>query len=82
MNKDGLISFPEFIKLLSCLGISEDGETPLLNADVINEWNRWDSDGNGCVDFNEFLSAVTHMLTNTDNELVIQRAFNMFDKVQ
>merc|ERR1711951_297429 len=79
LNRDGLISFPEFLRLLSSMGITGDGNV-LLNASVVGEWDRWDADGNGCVDFNEFVIAVTNLLTNCQDEGVVRRAFKMFDK--
>jgi len=79
LNKDGLISFPEFLRLLKSMGIGGDGDV-LLNKCVVGEWDRWDADGNGTVDFNEFVRAVTGILTNCQDDDVIKKAFRMFDK--
>ena len=80
LNKDGLISFPEFLRLLKSMGIGGDGDV-LLNKCVVGEWDRWDADGNGTVDFNEFVRAVTGILTNCQDDGVIKKAFRLFDKV-
>ena len=50
-------------------------------SSVVGEWDRWDADGNGCVDFNEFVIAVTNLLTNCQDEEVVKRAVKMFDTV-
>ncbi len=43
---------------------------------------EWDGDGDGCIDFAEFLDAMTRILTDTDNEGRLKEAFRMFDKVR
>lgn len=45
--------------------------------------SEWDGDGDGCVDFKEFLQVVSRMLTEdvTENFQRMKEAFRMFDKV-
>ena len=45
--------------------------------------SEWDGDGDGCVDFKEFLFVVSRMLTEdvTENSERMKEAFRMFDKV-
>ena len=52
----------------------------LLCISIISEW---DGDGDGCVDFKEFLFVVSRMLTEdvTENSERMKEAFRMFDKV-
>lgn len=42
---------------------------------------EWDHDGDGSVSYEEFLRAVTSMLTDTNNEEMMKQAFSIFDKV-
>jgi len=44
--------------------------------------SEWDGDGDGCVDFKEFLFVVSRMLTEdvTENSERMKEAFRMFDK--
>ena len=79
LNHDGEITSTEFLMIIGKFGIPKD--VKLTTTDALNIFNVWDKDGNGKVDFKEFLSAVIHMLTSTDNEEVIRQAFKMFDKV-
>ena len=43
--------------------------------------SEWDEDGDGSINFAEFLSAMTRILTDTDNEERMKEAFQLFDKV-
>ena len=47
------------------------------------QFSEWDGDGDGCVDFKEFLHVVSRMLTEdvTENYERMKEAFRMFDKV-
>ena len=46
--------------------------------------SEWDGDGDGCVDFKEFLHVVSRMLTEnvTENFERMKEAFRLFDKVK
>uniref|UniRef100_A0A2K5NRL0 EF-hand calcium-binding domain-containing protein 11 n=2 Tax=Cercopithecinae TaxID=9528 RepID=A0A2K5NRL0_CERAT len=45
--------------------------------DVINEV---DADGNGTIDFTEFLTMIARKMKDTDSEEEIREAFSVFDK--
>ena len=58
------------------------GELAALSDDEIRErMSEWDEDGDGSINFAEFLSAMTRILTDTDNEERMKEAFQLFDKV-
>ena len=44
--------------------------------------SEWDEDGDGSINFAEFLSAMTRILTDTDSEERMKEAFQLFDKVR
>ena len=53
-----------------------------ISDDEIRErMSEWDEDGDGSINFAEFLSAMTRILTDTDNEDRMKEAFQLFDKV-
>ena len=43
---------------------------------------NWDGDGDGKINFAEFLIAMAAILTDTDNEERMREAFRIFDKVR
>ena len=55
-----------------------------MNFSSIFFQSEWDGDGDGCVDFKEFLHVVSRMLTEnvTENFERMKEAFRMFDKVK
>ena len=62
------------IQILRSLGVNPtDSEL----QDMINEV---DSDGNGTIDFAEFLTMMVRMMKNTDSEEEIRETFKVFDK--
>lgn len=42
--------------------------------------NEVDADGNGEIDFSEFLTMMAHKMKDTDSEEEIREAFKVFDK--
>lgn len=44
--------------------------------------NEVDADGNGTIDFPEFLTMMARKMKDTDSEEEIREAFRVFDKVQ
>lgn len=48
-----------------------------ISQDMINEV---DADGNGTIDFPEFLTMMARKMKNTDSEEEIREAFRVFDK--
>ena len=49
--------------------------------EILARIGEWDGDGDGSINFSEFLEAMTKILTDTDNEERMREAFNLFDKV-
>ena len=52
--------------------------TVIFGQDMINEV---DADGNGTIDFPEFLTMMARKMKETDSEEEIREAFRVFDKV-
>lgn len=50
-------------------------------SEIAAQLRQWDGDGDGHVNFAEFLEAMTRLLTDTDNEERMRQAFRMFDQV-
>jgi len=74
VNNDGLISAVEFRAILSALGERATDE------EIREKIRQWDGDGDGSINFAEFLDAMTRILTDTDNEARLREAFRLFDK--
>ncbi len=79
-NNDGLISLPEFRAILTSLGDAGAGHT-VTDEEIRARIQEWDGDGDGSINFAEFLDAMTRILTDTDNEIRLRDAFRLFDKV-
>ena len=80
VNNDGLISLPEFRGILTSLGDAGAGHT-VTDSEIAERIREWDGDGDGSINFAEFLDAMTKILTDTDNEVRLREAFRLFDKV-
>jgi calmodulin len=50
------------------------------NTDSWSQINEVDVDGNGTIDFGEFLTMMAKKLKDTDREEEIRQAFKVFDK--
>ena len=74
-NKDGLISFHEFRQILVSFGES------VSDNEIGDRIKMWDGDGDGKINFAEFLVAMAQILTDTENEERMRDAFRIFDKV-
>lgn len=73
-NKTGLITPKELGEVMKSLGqIATDEEL----LDMLNEV---DLDGNGTIDYNEFLSLMTRKMRDTDTEEELIETFKIFDK--
>jgi Ca2+-binding EF-hand superfamily protein len=71
---DGTITTLELGTVMRSLGQNPtEGEL----QDMINEV---DADGNGTIDFNEFLAMMAKKFQDTDSEEEIRQAFTVFDK--
>ena len=71
---DGCITSKELGTVMRSLG---QNPTEAELKDIINEV---DADGNGTIDFSEFLSMMAKKMKDTDNEDEIREAFRVFDK--
>ena len=72
---DGKITSKELGTVMRSLG---QNPTEAELHDMINEV---DSDGNGTIDFPEFLTMMARKMQDTDTEEEIREAFKVFDKV-
>jgi Ca2+-binding EF-hand superfamily protein len=51
------------------------------DEEIVNRMRMWDGDGDGKINFPEFLIAMAQILTDTENEERMREAFRIFDKV-
>jgi calmodulin len=73
-NGDGTISSSELGTIMRSLG---QNPTESELQDMINEV---DVDGNGTIDFDEFLNMMAKKMKETDSEEELREAFRVFDK--
>jgi len=73
-DNDGNITTKELGTVMRSLG---QNPTESELADMINEV---DADGNGDIDFSEFLTMMARKMKDTDSEDEIKEAFKVFDK--
>ncbi|PWN22265.1 EF-hand [Microstroma glucosiphilum] len=71
---DGSITVKELGTVMRSLG---QNPTEAELQDMVNEV---DADGNGCVDFAEFIGLMARKLRDVDSEEEIKEAFKVFDK--
>ncbi|ORY02522.1 calmodulin [Basidiobolus meristosporus CBS 931.73] len=71
---DGSITTKELGTVMRSLG---QNPTEVELQDMVSEI---DADGNGQIDFNEFLNLMSRKLKETDSEAEIKEAFKVFDK--
>ncbi|XP_071833354.1 uncharacterized protein [Apostichopus japonicus] len=72
-DKDGVISVDELRRIFKMIGLD------LPEKDIQEMFNDADEDGNGTLDFQEFMAMVTKKMTNTDVREDIKEAFKVFD---
>nr|XP_002160750.3 calmodulin-A isoform X1 [Hydra vulgaris] len=73
-DNDGAISSKELGAVMKSLG---QNPTEAELQDMVNEV---DTDGNGTIDFSEFLTAMARKVKETDSEEEVKEAFRIFDK--
>merc|ERR1719359_479380 len=71
---DGTITTKELGTVMRSLG-----QTP-TEAELHDMINEVDADGNGTIDFTEFLSLMARKMKDTDTEEELREAFKVFDK--
>ncbi|KAL5217663.1 hypothetical protein ABZP36_018347 [Zizania latifolia] len=71
---DGVITSKELGTVLSSLG---QNHTEAELQDMIKDV---DADGNGVIDFHEFLNLMAHKMPDADSEDALREAFNLIDK--
>jgi len=74
LDGDGTITTNELGTVMRSLG---QNPTEAELQDMINEV---DADGNGTIDFPEFLTMMARKMRDTDSEEEIKEAFKVFDK--
>jgi calmodulin len=74
LDGDGTITTKELGTVMRSLG---QNPTEAELQDMINEV---DTDGNGTIDFPEFLTMMARKMRDTDSEEEIKEAFKVFDK--
>ena len=74
LDGDGTITTKELGTVMRSLG---QNPTEAELQDMINEV---DADGNGTIDFPEFLTMMARKMRDTDSEEEIKEAFKVFDK--
>eukprot|EP00058_Branchiostoma_floridae_P007768 XP_002593256.1 hypothetical protein BRAFLDRAFT_124870 [Branchiostoma floridae] len=74
-DKDGVITIKELGTVMRSLGQNPN------QAELQDMINEVDADGNGTIDFSEFLTMMARKMGETDSEEEIREAFRHFDKV-
>lgn len=73
-EKDGNITNKELAAFMRCIG--KTATESQLNSMI----NEVDTDGNGFIDFNEFITALTRKLTGELDDDEVRDAFRVYDK--
>ncbi len=73
-DEDGYLSLEELSNLLIKLGV------PVTKEEVIEMTNEVDIEGNGTIDFKEFILLMARKMRDYDNEDEYIEAFRIFDK--
>jgi calmodulin len=73
-NKDGFITVKELGEIMKNLG-----QTP-TEAELTDMINEVDIDGNGNIDFKEFIGLMARKMRDTDTEEELIEAFKVFDR--
>jgi len=71
---DGTIDSSELGTVMRSLG-----QNPTEN-ELVDMINEVDADGNGCIDFEEFIQMMAKKMQDTDSEQELREAFRVFDR--
>ncbi|KAJ8044772.1 Calmodulin [Holothuria leucospilota] len=75
-DKDGVIKVDELEMVMKLL------DQNMTKKEVRDMFNEADADGNGSIDFNEFLSMMAQKMTKHDIQDEMKQAFRVFDSDQ
>ena len=73
VNKDGNIQVSELLKAMTTLGFDSK------NPSIYNMIADMDEDGNGVIDFTEFLDMMTARISDQNTKEDLERVFKLFD---
>jgi len=73
-DNDGTITTTELGTVMKSLGQNPS------DSDLLDMINEVDADGNGTIDFTEFLTMMTKHMKEADNDQELREAFKVFDK--
>lgn len=73
INNDGTISIDEMYEIMKQIGIK------LERKELVEQIKRFDYDENNKIDFNEFLCLMSILINETNPDLELQEAFDLFD---
>ena len=74
VEQDGHITIKELVQFMQTLG-----KKP-TESEIMDMINAVDSDGNGSIEFSEFLNAMTTKMCQIPNDDELREAFHIFDK--
>lgn len=72
-SKDGFIQVKELVKAMETLGF--DSKNPA----IFKLFNEMDEDGNGTIEFAEFLDMMTARISESNTKDDLERVFKLFD---
>jgi len=73
VNKDGHISVSELVKAMETLGFNSKNEA------IYKMISEMDEDGNGTIDFAEFLDMMTARISDQNTKQDLERVYKLFD---
>lgn len=74
LDKDGYLNLKELADLMKQIGY------PITDQEVADIINEVDIDGNGHVDFREFIQLLARKMRDAENEDELLEAFKLFDR--
>lgn len=81
LNNDGVISVEELGIFIGKMGANSNNNTnSTTEADLSRMIAEVDADGDGAIDFPEFVTLMARKMNNVDKDSEIREAFNVYDK--